>query len=298
MTLDIVCDELLLYLDSVKNYSPRTILAYKLDFANLKKLCGADTDIADISLQDLRYCIANLSQSNLEATSINRFISAIRTLYNYCYRLGYIKHNFAFELKSLKRQQHLPNFMTNIEVDTLCKAPTQKPLLWSLRDRAIFEVFYSTGCRVSELYNLKIGDISQDFESALVLGKGGKQRYVYFAKDAKQWLKDYLRDREKRFGDYKAEDSVFVSQQGKPLSISGFAFILSTYTGPQGTNKHENPHAFRHTFATALLNEGADIRVVQEFLGHASISTTQRYTHVSRAHLIDIYNKTHPHSKK
>ena len=141
-------------------------------------------------------------------------------------------------------------------------------------------------------------DISSDFESALVFGKGRKQRYVFFSEDAKEALKLYIQERKERVKVPNDKGFLFVNQQGNPLTTAGIRYIIDRYTSVEGTNKHMNPHAFRHTFATTMLNNGADIRVVQELLGHSSISTTQRYTHITAEKLIEIYNRAHPHGKE
>ena len=188
--------------------------------------------------------------------------------------------------------------MTKEEVNELCNLPEEKALLWPSRDEALFKVLYSTGCRVSEIQGLKLKDISSDFESALVFGKGRKQRYVFFSKDAKEALKLYIQERKERVKVPNDKGFLFVNQQGNPLTDGGIRYIIDRYTSVEGTNKHMNPHAFRHTFATTMLNNGADIRVVQELLGHSSISTTQRYTHITAEKLIEIYNRAHPHGKE
>ena len=126
-------------------------------------------------------------------------------------------------------------------------------------------------------------------------GKGKKDRRVYFEEDAQKALAAYLADRRERFGEADTEDALFVNQHGKKLTVRGIAYIISRYSGAEGTNHHVSPHAFRHTFATAMLTGGADVRLVQELLGHSSISTTQRYTHVTTDHMIEMYNKAHPH---
>ncbi|UKI54431.1 MAG: tyrosine-type recombinase/integrase [Treponema sp.] len=193
----------------------------------------------------------------------------------------------------------MPRFLTSPEIDELCEQPEKKELLWANRDRALFEMMYSSGCRVSEIVGLKFSDMAEDFGSAVVTGKGRKDRIVYFERDAKIALENYIRDREQLFRGLNKKDDVkeiFVNQKGTPLTAHGVRWILSRYTGMEGTNHHVSPHALRHTFATAMLMHGADVRIVQELLGHSSVSTTQRYTHITTEKLIDVYNKAHPHS--
>ena len=293
-------DEYILYLVTVRGFSEHTKTGYQEDLKHLKLILGEDKKISGISLNDLRTCIASLSKRKYSVASINRFIAAVRGLFAYCKKFGYIEYNVALELKTLKAPKRLPRFMTQNEVDALCSAPEKKPILWPARDKAIFEMFYSSGCRVSELAALKISDFDADYSSAIVTGKGKKDRRVYFEKDARQALSLYLQERKSRFPNVKenAGDYLFLNQKGGPLSKGGIWYVVSRYSGAEGTNHHISPHAFRHTFATAMLTSGADIRVVQELLGHSSISTTQRYTHVALERLKDVYNQAFPHSGK
>lgn len=300
MTVKQASEEFLIYIEAVRGFSAKTVNAYRCDFELFAKMnhIGFDRKIEDISEEDIRLCIGNLSIQKRKASSINRFLSAVRSLFSYCLKFGYIKQNPAPEVKSVKNERVLPRFLTREEVDSFCAEPDKNPLLWESRDKAIFEAMYSSGCRLSELEGLKVKDFSDDFSKALVRGKGRKDRIVYFEKDAKTAIKKYLLDRNARFPDRQVKnpkDYLFVNQRGSPLNRRGISFILSTYSGILGTKRHVNPHALRHTFASELVLHGADIRHVQELLGHSSISTTQRYTHISTAHLIYMYNLAHPH---
>jgi len=303
MFIEECCSEYLSYLSCIKGLSEHTITGYSEDYKLLLGILGNQRDIQEISLNDLRSTIGVLSKKNYSPTSINRYIAAVRGMFAYCKRNKYIPHNPALELKNLKIPKHLPVYMTQNEIDNMCKMPEEKPLLWAARDKAIFEMFYSSGCRVSELALLTFDQLKQDFSSAIITGKGNKQRVVYFEKDAVEALKQYLSERKTRFpqaektgGSYIKQ--VFLNQAGKPLTVNGFQFIVKTYSGPEGTNKPVSPHAFRHTFATQMLNNGADIRMIQKMLGHSSINTTQKYTHISKQELKDIYNQAFPHSGK
>lgn len=318
LSLTSAVDEFLLYTETVRGLSVNSVAAYKNDLSQFADFAGAETDISEISAEDIRMCVAKLSQSGRAATSVNRFLAAVRSLFAYCRKFQYIKINPALDIHGVKEPKHLPTFLTGAEVDTLCATPTKKEILWATRDKAIFEMLYSSGCRVSELADLKLSDLDKDFSSAIVTGKGKKDRRVYFEADAQKALCEYLAERNARFeasssagASASAEASasaslanalplpkvpnVFVNQKGTPLTAHGIRWILSRYSGVEGTNHHISPHALRHTFATAMLNGGADVRVVQEMLGHSSISTTQRYTHVTTARLVELYNKAHPH---
>lgn len=291
--------EFFVYLSSVRELSENSIIAYKNDFSHLEKVLGEDCPVNDITTEDLRLCVAKLSQQKMAAASINRFIAAVRTFFAYCRKFDYIKINPSVNLSSVKLQKYMPRFLTSPEIDELCEQPEKKELLWATRDRALFEMMYSSGCRVSEIAGLKFSDMSEDFSSAVVTGKGRKDRRVYFESDAQVALKKYIEDRKNLFLGLNKKDEVkevFVNQKGNPLTAHGVRWILSRYTGLEGTNHHVSPHALRHTFATVMLMQGADVRIVQELLGHSSVSTTQRYTHITTEKLIDVYNKAHPHS--
>lgn len=288
-------EEFLSYIFGVRNVSPRTVESYRNDMAHFLQMIDKDAPLSSITLADLQICIASLSEQNYAATSINRFISALRTFFDYCYRLGYISTNPAARLKNIKAPQKMPKFLFQSESDELCAMPDKLNILWPVRDKAIIECLYSSGCRVSELAGIKIADLDKNLRSAIVLGKGSKERRVYFSPEAAVALKEYLEDRLKKFPRAKDMPEVFLNMQGNKISRTSIYTVISRYSGVEGTNHPVSPHALRHTFATTMLNNGADIRIVQELLGHANISTTQRYTHVTTAQLVKTYNQAHPH---
>lgn len=299
--LSALCDEFLIYQESVRGLSNNSLIAYKNDLLHLKEILGNNCQIADVKAEDIRGCIASLSKQKKSNASINRFISTVRTFFAYCRKFDYISNNVALEIHNVKMPVHMPAFLTGPEIDALCDEPVVNEILWQTRDKAIFEMMYSSGCRVGEIVSLKISDLEHNNSSAIITGKGKKDRRVYFEEDAQYALKNYLSDRKRRFALKKIGDKtpeVFVNQQGHALTTGGVRYILSRYSGVEGTRHHISPHAFRHTFATSMLSSGADVRMVQEMLGHSSISTTQRYTHITTEKLIDIYNRAHPHGKK
>ena len=299
MKLAAAIDEFLLYIGSVKGLSENTVIGYKNDYELLLTFLGQERELNDVVREDLNICIGEMAKLKRKNTSINRFISSVRCLFSYCLKFNYIEKNPALSLKTVKTSKLMPRFMTEKEVETLCELPSKKELLWESRDKALFEMLYSSGCRVSELAALKISDFNGGIGQAVVHGKGNKDRIVYFGKKAQQAFLDYLKDRKKMIYDKgidpKSVPNVFINQMGRALSTGGIRYILSRYSGAEGTNHHINPHAFRHTFATQLLSNGCDVRVVQELLGHSSISTTQRYTHVTTEKLIETYKNAHPH---
>ena len=297
------CEEFLVYISSVRSLSENTVTGYRQDFAHLLEFLGNERKLGEVTLDDLRACIGTLSKKKYSVTSINRFIAAVRGVFSYAKRFGYIEKNPSQELKTLRGPKHLPKFMTQTEVDDICAQPGNKPLLWMARDKALFEMLYSSGCRVSEMADLKFSDFTSDYTSAVVTGKGKKDRRVYFEEDARKALAEYLRERRERFPMHEKDgaspvENVFINQKGTALTPHGIEFIVKRYSGMEGTGRQISPHAFRHTFATQMLNSGADIRVVQEMLGHSSISTTQRYTHVTMERLKQVYEQAFPHSGK
>lgn len=299
-TLKTVSEEFFIYLSAVRELSENSVQAYRNDFKHMMSILGCECPVDDITTEDLRLCVAKLSEKKMASASINRFIAACRTFFAYCRKFGYIKINPAVKVKTAKLPKYMPRFLTANEIDQLCSQPERNELLWANRDKAIFEMMYSSGCRVSEISSLKLSDISYDRTSAMVTGKGRKDRRVYFEQDARNSLETYLKDREALFKKLGLPDTVkevFVNQKGKAITAHGIRWILARYSGVEGTNHHVSPHALRHTFATAMLSGGADVRIVQEMLGHSSVSTTQRYTHITTERLIDVYKKAHPHSK-
>lgn len=299
MILNELIDEFLIYISSVRDLSENTVMGYKNDLEHLKKFLTPTLDITSITKENLKLCIGQLSKRHSSNASINRFIAAVRSLFGYAHKFGYLEKNPALEIKTVKLSKKVPRFMTKAEVDTLCNEPEKNEILWASRDHALFEMLYSSGCRISEITNLCLSDFLNGYDRAVVTGKGDKQRIVYFSDEAKAALKLYLVDRKKVMeenGTAGTTDRIFISQRGRPLSVRGINYIITRYSGAEGTNHHVNPHAFRHTFATTMIGNGADVRLVQEMLGHSSISTTQRYTHITTEKLIEIYNKAHPHS--
>ena len=299
MTLHELTEEFLLYLSAVRGLSDNTVKGYGNDLAQLQEFLTPDLDVKSVTRENLMLSIGQLSKQRKSAATVNRFIAAVRTLFAYAAKLKYIEKNPSLEMKTVKLPKRVPNFMTTSEVNELCEEPVNDELLWKSRDHALFLMLYSSGCRASEIVSLKLTDFMDGGRSAIVTGKGNKQRKVYFAEESRKALAEYLKDRKKLLTDNHIEPQpaeLFINLKGGALTTGGLRYILNRYSGVEGTNRHVNPHAFRHTFATTMLGNGADVRMVQEMLGHSSISTTQRYTHITTEKLIDIYNKAHPHS--
>ena len=272
-----------------KNYSGHTILNYKLDLQDFNKfLVGTALEKADYLT--LRKYLAVLKEKGLGPRSVGRRLSALRSFFRFLSREGYIKTNPMLMLSSPKLDKHLPSFMTEEEVSKLIEsafAKNEKDLL-GLRDRAVLEVFYSSGLRISELAGLNLEDV--DFISGIVKirGKGKKERIAPIGEAALTAIRKYL-DRRK-----KPADAVFLNKNSRRITTRGIRDIVVKYLRVAGIKPGVSPHTFRHSFATHLLNRGADLRTVQELLGHANLSTTQIYTHLTTEKLKSVYDKAHP----
>ena len=310
-------EEYLSYIAGVRSLSPRTASSYRRDLDLFGQYL--DGSPLEASVSDIRLLIADLAGKGYQSSSLNRLISSIRGFYRYAVHFGLCPANPAQTVRNLKMPKKLPQFLFADDAEVFCASPTNnfsptntdaeigpfglpagKPAgLWPVRDKALLTVLYSTGCRVSEIAALKMADIDSAFCSAIVTGKGNKERKVFFSKAARIALSEYLVERKscllRKQDEVTNSTFLFLSMRGNPLSVRGIQFILSRYPTAAGNSAHISPHALRHTFATTLISRGADIRIVQELLGHESISTTQRYTHVTQEHLKKLYHQAHPH---
>ncbi len=298
MTIHDCVLEFLTWQSSVRGLSENSVTSYKNDLQIFENIMGTEKTIDSVTTLDIRNCIAVMTKEKKSAASINRFLSSCRSMFKYARRLSYVKNDPTLEIKNIKNPVRVPGFMTQSEVETMCNSPEKNELLWEKRDKALFEMLYSSGCRVSEMASLKLSDFSTMYQSAIITGKGNKQRRVFFSEEAIKALKEYLIERKQKIPQEKIVKNVFINQKGTALTARGIRFIVMKYSLLNENKKNITPHSFRHTFATSLLTNGADVRVVQELLGHSSISTTQRYTHITTAQMIQTYNSAHPHGEK
>lgn len=282
-------DKFLNYLTIEKNYSPHTLTNYHID---LKEFEGFLTnhqikDIKNIDYFILRKFLSMLSERQLNKRTVSRKISTLKSFFKLLVREGEIKNNPASSLIYPRLEKNLPEFLTEKQVIHVLSLPQKKDLL-GLRDKAILEVLYSTGARVSELVNLKIDDV--DLISAIikVMGKGRKERLLPLGEPALQSIKKYLDLRTDR------NQALFINKNNGHLTDRGVRLIVDKYIKQAAVTLKISPHTFRHSFATHLLNRGADLRSVQELLGHSSIATTQVYTHLTIDSLKKVYDKAHP----
>ena len=277
------------YLEIEKNYSKHTILNYRLDLDDFAKFLG-QARLENVDYLFLRKYLAVLKEKNFSSRTLVRHLSTLRSFFKFLTREGYLKTNPILILSSPKLDKHLPQFLTEEEVSRLIEATfiDKKNQERTLRDRAILETFYSTGIRISELVGLKIEDI--DFIGGIVkvLGKGRKERIVPIGEIALKSLRNYLSMRKKE------SEAVFLNKNGRRITDRGVRNIVSKYLRLASLRQGISAHTLRHSFATHLLNRGADLRSVQELLGHASLSTTQIYTHLTTDKLKSVYDKAHP----
>jgi len=280
------------YLEIEKNASPHTILNYKLDLEEFAGfLRGPDKASSPVGVEKIDYLtlrkfLAALKKRNVKARTVARKISCLRTFLKFLIREGYLKENPVMLISTPKVEKHLPNFLTEAEVTRLIELPA-KDTVSGLRDRAIFETLYSTGMRISELVALSDDSIDHISGVTKVRGKGKKERLVPIGDRAITAIRHYLSKRPHK------SRSLFLNNRGKRITDRGVRVILDKYLQKMSEKRNISPHTFRHSFATHLLNRGADLRSVQELLGHANLSTTQVYTHLTTDRLKAIYDKAH-----
>ena len=287
--MDKYIEKFMRYLEIEKNYSSHTILNYKLDLNDFRKFCG-ELDLEKIDYLLFRKYLAVLKEKNLGNRTVGRHLSTLRSFFRFLTRDGYLKANPILSLSSPKTEKYLPQFLTEEEATKLIESAfgkTDKDEL-GLRDRAILEAFYSTGIRISELVSLNIDDIDFIGGVAKVLGKGKKERIVPIGDIAAGAIRKYLDKRKKKI------DVLFLNKNGTRITTRGVRYVMRKYINTIGMREGVSPHTLRHSFATHLLNRGADLRTVQELLGHANLSTTQIYTHLTTEKLKNVYDKSHP----
>ena len=294
---DIIVD-FLDYIKLEKNYSDYTDTNYEIDLNNYESyLKNKRKSYLNIKYKDVLDYIAYLKEEcNLESTSINRHLSSIRSFYNYLIREEKIDTNPFKLIKGPKKAKVLPNYMKYSEFEALVDSCDDTPL--GIRNRAIFELLLASGTRIGELISINVSDIDFVNKEIKVLGKGNKERIIYFNEYASNALKNYINNSRSELLNGKQSDRLFINHIGGDLTDRGIRDIIDKTIQKSSLNIKCTPHTFRHTFATMLLNEGCDLKSVQELLGHANLSTTSIYTHITNDRIKDIYLHAHPRSKK
>ncbi len=286
------------YLEDVRGLSPHSVRAYATDLASFASWTEREgIDAATISHRDLRYYLAQLTRARYSEKTVNRHLSAIRSLYRWLVHEELVTEDAAAAIASPKLAKKLPKTMSDGDVEDIIGAiDTTTPV--GVRDAAIFELLYASGARIAEVASLSVDDI--DFAEAQVklFGKGSKERIIPLYPRVLAALREYLqRGRPQLAASGKPTRSLFLSTRGNPMSTDALRTVFEKRTRAAGKDAALTPHAMRHTFATELLGGGADLRTVQELLGHESLSTTQIYTHVSIDRLKDATRQAHPRSE-
>lgn len=289
-----------LYLKIEKDVSPYTLKYYNQDIDDFKVFLNREQifGFADIDDRVVRFFLTYLYQRKLSRKSVARKISSLRTFYKYLEREKVMTSNPFLTVSLPKTEQTLPHFLYEEEIKELFSiSDLTTPL--GQRNQALLEIMYATGIRVSELVNLTIDAIDFSLETILVMGKGRKERYIPFGSYAKDAISLYISEGRQVLlkKNSAGTDYLFLNSNGKQLTTRGVSYILNKIVDEAATTIHIHPHALRHTFATHMLNAGADLRSVQELLGHDHLSSTQVYTHVSKDRLKDVYMKAHPRAK-
>jgi integrase/recombinase XerC len=304
-TLSFLIDRYARFLEVERNVSPHTLRNYLSDLAQFEAFVltqqgcedHAQVAVGEISHHTIRAFLAHLRQHNRKS-SIGRKLATLKGFFRYLVREGVLEKDPSLGMATPKKEKPLPVYLPVDDMFRLLEAPA-KDTASSLRDQALLEVLYSCGLRVSELVGLNWQDINTTLEVIRVRGKGSKERIVPIGKKALAALQDYRGHvQELVKGKGKTEDgeqgAVFLNSRGGRLTTRSVARLVGKYVRQSGTLLKASPHSLRHSFATHLLDAGADLRAIQELLGHASLSTTQKYTHVSLDHLMQAYDKAHP----
>ncbi|MGI6469011.1 MAG: site-specific tyrosine recombinase XerD [Syntrophomonadaceae bacterium] len=289
-------DAFIEYLEYEKGLSPNSREAYRRDLLKLHAFLqntGRSLDPAGLKKQDIMAFLTWLLDQGQAHSTVARSLSSIKGFFKFLLLEGRVTDNAALDLENPRIKRHLPQVLTVAEVDRLMEMP-KVTTPRGLRDRAMLELMYGTGIRVSEMLALKNNDINLTAGFLRCLGKGRKERIVPVNGSALRWVEHYLQHGRPLLIKKVAQEVLFLNARGSRMSRQGFFKILSGYAQKADLNKDITPHTLRHSFATHLLENGADLRAVQEMLGHADISTTQIYTHLTRSRLLEVYQLYHP----
>ena len=302
--MDALLKDFLQFIRLNRNMSAHTTRAYASDLSQfldhvsaIQQIPRAKLKPAQLDRPALRSFMAELHKQGRTSASAARKLAAARTFLKYLRREGFVDDDPGGLVPTPKREVRMPVHLSEDEMERLVTAPPDDSL--GHRDRAILELFYASGLRLSELAELDIADVNLSAQMVRALGKGGKERLVPFNKSTAKALRLYLKDRESLAQTWprakgRKSAPLFLNYRGSRLTVRSVDRLVRRYAAQSGVRPGVSPHALRHSFATHLLQRGADLRAIQELLGHARLSTTQRYTHVNAAQLLDVYNKAHP----
>ena len=279
-------ESFLKYIQYERNYSPRTVFAYGEDLSQFDEFLAErekSVGSAAVCAEDVRDWMMEMMDAGEKASTVNRKLSALNSFYKYCLRKGLLTHNPVSKVIPPKKKKTLPVFFREKDLDKCLELRENLLTFEGIRDSLIIEMLYQTGMRCSELTGLRVSDVSMDTGTLKVLGKGNKQRLVPIGEMALGLVLRYLEVRPEP-GDRESEDILFLNRSGRKLSRVSVFNIVKRQAMLAGVGKEISPHTFRHSFATHLIENGADLRAVQEMLGHESILTTEIYTHVEASH--------------
>ena len=294
--IDII-DSFLITLEKERNFSLHTIKAYKNDLTRFNLFLNQGKSrikFKEINRNDIRRFLADEYENEYTSKTVARRLATIKSFFKYLVKVELIEDNVSIHIHSPKVPKNLPNFIDKNLMDVLMTSPPLDTLI-GVRDRAVLELFYSTGVRLSELVNINIGDFHIDKKLVQVIGKGNKERMIPYGKTAESAIENYLKMRNLSFKPVFARSPLFVNSSEKRISKRTIQRRMNNYIKLVADGKSVGPHLLRHTFATHLLDNGADIRAVKDLLGHSSLSSTQIYTHVSIDKLKKDYTQAHPH---
>ena len=298
------------HLENERQVSPHTVRNYLSDLRQFLDVVEGDSRDEEgplvhpnqVEAEMIRMYLKVLYQRGAEARTLGRKLASLRSFLQFMKRRGYVDNNAARAVRTPKTTRPLPNTLPIDHVFALLDTPEEseagKTVSWmAKRDQAILEIFYASGVRVSELAALDVRDIDLAEGAMRVLGKGNRQRQVFFGKTASRALQLYLEERQTR-GLGEGEPALFLNRHGSRLSTRGLHMLIKKHCRRTGVSPRTSPHTLRHAFATHLLDNGADLRSIQELLGHRQLSTTQRYTHVSVDRMLDVYDRAHPRARR
>ncbi len=284
--------EFICYLQYERGFSENTQASYEQDLKELERFLG-QVLVTDIRPDDITDFMLFRLEAGVQRTTLARELSSIKSFFKFLLLEGWILDNPTTNLETPRIRRKLPSVLTVEETDHLLAGPdTGKPL--GIRDRAMLEMMYGSGLRVSELINVRLGDINIPERFLRCTGKGEKERIVPVSRPAAEWTLRYIHEVRRKLLKQKRSELLFLNAHGGQLTRQGFFKILKGYAAQANLQVAISPHTLRHSFATHLLQNGADLRAVQELLGHTDISTTQIYTHLNNAHLQEVYHRCHP----
>lgn len=299
-------EKYLKYLSVERNASRHTIISYENDLnsfleftAETEDIAPNEVDINSITRLSIRLWLGHLSELGLAKTSIARKVAALRSFFKYCFKRGHIDKNPAHLLVVPKKEQTLPKTATAEDIERMLEQVNTENIR-GLQDRAILELFYGTGMRLSELTELNLTDIDLNQKQVTVKGKGNKQRIIPLGNTVSDILKEFIQKRPELYGsktDGDAKKALFLAANGQRIYGRAVRYMVEKYLKKTSEVTQKSPHVLRHSFATHMLDNGADIRIIKEFLGHANLAATQVYTHTSIDRLKNVYEQAHPRAK-